>query len=436
MTNHTNTVMKAEKSKSLVGSAAILFISANIANGANLLFNMLFARFMEPAAFADLTLLLTLKLGLLSFLGAIQFAFSEFTATHKNATEAKVKANALSWQSLKISLPAMFLVFAFYNSIASILNFSSPQALCILAAAIPFFLPLIIYRGLIQGLIDLPKITLSIQIEWIIRLIGSLLLWKMGFGFAGIAIALTLSIIAGLVFSIDKNDLPGYPFSTKPDMRADIKTLGITAFPYLIIQIAQILALDSDILIAKSIFSAETAGLVAGLLLIQRVFFFAFLSCSTLLQPFIVRQNNGQKGVLKDGQKTKKELLLLIMIITMITALALMIIVPNGELIVSFMLGAQYKDLSSIIWVSALTGAVFMVSHLCAIYQIASGKTIAAKIVLLFSLAQILFLLCGNQLFPDIGLYSYFFIKLSIQSACAVFLLGITIFPKSKKALS
>jgi len=268
---------------SLLGPAAILFVSANIANAANLLFNMIFARLMGPAIFADLTLLLTLKLGVLSFLGAVQFAFSESTARENNLKISEGKAKDLSWDSLKLAIPIMFIVIASANFISASLNFSSPSALCLLALAIPFFLPMVIYRGLTQGLIDVPKIILSIQAEWIIRLFGSLLLWKLGFGLPGIAVAVALSILAAFAFSTDKNDL-AIPTKRKYSIAsAEVKVLGAMALPYLILQIAQVVVLDSDIIIAKALFSGETAGLVAGLLLIQRVFFFAFLSCSSLL---------------------------------------------------------------------------------------------------------------------------------------------------------
>lgn len=401
---------------SIMGPAVTLFVSANIANAANLIFNMIFARLMGPALFADLTLLLTLKLGFLSFLGALQFAFSEHTAKQGNLRASKVKAFALSWRSLKVSIPLMFVVIASANFFSSALNFSSPLALSLLALAIPFFLPMVIYRGLTQGLIDVPKIVLSIQAEWILRLLGSLLLWKMGFGLAGIAVAVGLSIVAGFLFSTDKDDLGARDAALVTATHSESKTLGALALPYLILQMAQVLVLDSDIIIAKAFFSAETAGLVAGLLLIQRVFFFAFLSCSTVLQPYVARQ--------KDGYKTPKELFILLSGIAFISAMALIAIIPNSELVVKIMLGGEYTPLASIVWISALTGAVFIVSHLCAIYQIAKGQKLAAILVLAFGIIQLITLSTVNHLFPEMGLQSYFSIKLAIQTVCAACLLG------------
>jgi len=129
--------IKAIQAHSIMGPAAVLFVSANIANAANLLFNMIFARLMGPAIFADLTLLLTLKLGLLSFLGALQFAFAELSAKEKDTTTSKINAYALSLRSLKISVPIMFVIIASAGLLSSWLNFSSPQALAVLALAIP-----------------------------------------------------------------------------------------------------------------------------------------------------------------------------------------------------------------------------------------------------------------------------------------------------------
>lgn len=420
--------LRALRTNALFGPATALFISANIANAANLVFNMVFARIMGPAAFADLTLLLTLKLGILSFLGALQFAFSELTAKEGKVQQSRQQAQAVSWRSLKFSIPAMFIVIALANYISGSLNFSSPMALCVLALAIPFFLPMVIYRGLTQGLIDLPKIILSIQAEWIIRLFGSLLLWKMGLGLAGIAGAVGLSILAGFLFSTRKDDLQSLSFREVPSLDTQSKALGIVAMPYLILQFAQVLVLDSDILIAKASFSPEIAGLVAGLLLIQRVFFFAFLSCSTILQPIVAKQ--------KENQRTPRELLALLGAIVLITVGAMMVILPNSDLIVGIMLGEEYQALSSIVWISALTGAVFIGSHLCAIYQIANGKNFAALVVLFFGSIQLISLSAVNHFFPDIGLHSYFSLKLLIQIACAATLIGIVLVPSKKERLA
>jgi len=421
------TPIKLMGGNAFLGPAAIIFISANIANAANLLFNMIFARLMGPALFADLTLLLTLKLGVLSFLGAVQFAVSELTAKRGHKAASKAEAKALSWLSLKFAIPVMFIIIASANFIVAFLNFSSPGSLRFLALAIPFFLPMVIYRGLTQGLIDVPKIVISVQAEWIIRLFGSLILWKLGSGLPGIAIAVVLSIIAGFLFSTERQDwlLKRPVIKTKASI--DTAKLGALALPYFILQMAQVLVLDSDIVVAKAIFSAETAGLAAGLLLIQRIFFFAFLSCSTILQPYIAKQ--------KKGAQNHKELLLLLTGIALITMVALILIIPNANLMAKIMLGDDYVDLAPIIWISALTGAVFIMSYLCAIHQIVKGQNFAAKLIIGFGMAQLTILTGVNYILPDMSLYLYFSLKLAVQVICAVSLLTIVMKPAKERQL-
>ena len=419
--------LRAASQRGLMGPAAAVFVSANIANVANLLFNMIFARLMGPAAFADLTLLLTLKLGVLSFLGALQFAFAEHVAKTPDLNTAKLKAHLLSARSLKLSIPIMFALIALADFIASALNFSSPLAFGLLALAIPFFLPMVIYRGLTQGFIDIPKIILSIQAEWIIRLVGSVILWRMGLGLPGIAAAVGLSILAGLFFSTDKQDRsPSKQVPAGANPYA-LKTLGFTAVPYLILQAAQVVVLDSDIIIAKAMFTPQTAGLVAGLILIQRIFFFAFLSCSTILQPYVARQSGNGKPL--------KGLLTLLFAIVFMSAAALIIIVPNSELVVKIMLGEDYAALASIVWISALTGAVFIASHLCAVYQIVRGQTFAAQTVLGFGVFQLISLSAVNHFFPGMTLHSYFSLKLAVQILCALCLITIVAWTSNKRVL-
>lgn len=52
--------------------ALIIFVATNLVNLGNLSFNLVFSRWMGPALFGDLTLLLTLKLAMLGMLDALQ----------------------------------------------------------------------------------------------------------------------------------------------------------------------------------------------------------------------------------------------------------------------------------------------------------------------------------------------------------------------------
>ncbi len=363
--------------KKFLGPALIIFISANIANLANLAFNMLFARLMSPSEFADLTLLMSIKLGLLSIFSALQFGVSEITAKNVGH-EARSMAARLSKRSLLVSIPLCLVLIICAEYFAKILNFQDPAALICLFLAIPFFLPMIIFRGLAQGQMHLPKMVRSFQAEWIVRLFGCWLMWMAGFGLMGITNALILSVFAGLIFTMDKGDLRALIIPTRSG-----DPILKTTLPYGCIFLAQVLVLDGDIFIAKALFSNEVAGGAAALLLIQRIFFFAFLSFATVLQPFIIRQAASNKDAFKS-------LLKLLGILIAVSICALLAIAANPELFVRGFLGDGYVHLAPSVVTAGTIGASMVGVQLAVVALLARGAKCAP--VLLLGLALIYYL--------------------------------------------
>ncbi len=359
--------------KSLLGPAIIIFVSANIANVANLAFNMIFARLMSPSEFADLTLLMSIKLGLLSIFSALQFGVSEIAAK-KEVMNARSMAAKISRQSLLFSIPLCFVLILGAELIARVLNFQNLPALICLFLAIPFFLPMIIFRGLAQGQMHLPKMVGSFQAEWIVRLFGCWLMWMAGFGLMGITIALILSVFAGLIFTMDKDDIRALK-TPDPSNFAILKT----TLPYGLIFLAQVLALDGDIFIAKAAFSNEVAGGAAALLLIQRIFFFAFLSFATILQPFIVGQTTSEQLALKP-------LLKLLGIVVLVSGVALSIIAIRPELFVGIFLGANYVTLAPMVLIAGAIGASMVGVQLTVVAFLAKGGKQAPFILMALAL--------------------------------------------------
>lgn len=385
-----------------LGLAAILFLSVNVANVANLLFNMLFARLMTPAQFADLTLLLTVKLGILSLFTAIQFAVSEIAASQPNDAAAKTFAARLSRASFKYALPLCCLVLICVESLCQTFNLADWKAIAILCAAIPLFLPMVIYRGLAQGRIDVKKMVGSVQSEWIIRLAGCWILYQAGFGLPGIAVALVLSIIAAFVFALDKDDVACL-VAPKPAMGIEHRSLLLTSLPYGILCLAQIIALDSDILIAKAIFDSDAAGIAAGIMLIQRIFFFAFLSFAMILQPIVSART--------DAAHQFKSLWVLLSCVAFISVMGLGVMAVMPHLFVTIFLGAQYSAAGTYVVLAGCIGASFTIAHLCTVFLIAKGRPFAPLLLLTFVTLHICANLTAFNTIADYSLGEYLSIK-------------------------
>ena len=438
---------KADFIQKKFGPASILFISANIANAGNLAFNMIFARLMGPEAFADLTFLLTLKLGVLCVLSAFQLAFAKHTAKfwfgHNRDTrrpQLESYASKIVGKSFWVSLPLMFGALIFAESFARAFQFDDLKSLFILITIIPLIFPMIVYRGLSQGRIDLPRIVGSIQGEWIIRLLGGLLLWSLGMELSGIAIAVVLSILTASLFSMTKKDIVYLGSPKTLDLRNPPRLLMATA-PFLALQFAQVLILDGDILLAKASMSSEFSGYVAGLMLIQRIFFFAFLSFSSLLIPVIAAKVEKSMNTKMTESRTRgrSDLMLMLGGIIGISVPALLCLVLLPSMGVSLLLGKEFLPIAHLTVVSGATGTVFTLTHLCVVYWLANGQHKIAWILLVFAIFQMLVLSWVTQHRPDLSISVFAALKLGLQSlTCGIFLLytfiSITDEPLTKRS--
>ncbi len=374
--------------KALLAPALIIFISANIANVANLIFNMLFARLMTPGEFADLTLLMSIMLGLLSIFSALQYGISEITAKSSRQAARQMSA-ALSRKSLWMSVPLCLLFIMGAQFLADFFNFNDVSALICLFLAIPLFLPMIIFRGLAQGQLHLPKMVWSFQTEWVIRLFGCWLLWIAGFGMMGITLALVASIMTGFAFTIDREDLRALRLSHQKQY-----PIFKTTLPYLIIFLSQVLLLDGDIFIAKALFSEEAAGGAAGLLLVQRIFFFAFLSLATVIQPLVASQAHAP-------EHANHSLLKIFGMVVLICGGALACLAVRPDLFVGLFLGYQYSNLSTLVVPAGAIGGCLVGVQLVVVALLAQGQKWAPAI--LMGLALIYYFCVGVTIKMEAG---------------------------------
>lgn len=388
----------------------VLFASANMANAANLAFNMVFARLLGPAMYADLAMLLSLKLSALCVLSAIQMSHARRVATEDRGpvTDAETASGAR-----KALLPAfliMLVVMSAAEAIAAVFSISQPSTFVLIALIVPALVPLSLYRGLAQGRIDLPRIVWSIQMEWMVRLFGGLALYLAGAGLTGIVLAMTLSVYAASFFAARpqtalENWKGGKPATSLPT------GLYIAAVPFLVLQAAQVVILDGDIFLAKAMLPAETAGYAAALALVQRIFFFAFLSFSGLLLPVIARATAQD-----DAAGARRALARMLATLMALAAFPLACLIALPGLFITLFLGADYLTAAPHVWAASLTALLFTVSHLLATFELARGK-IGAVIVLACAAGVQTTLVWAGLALNEGGLETLIFGKLAVQAA-------------------
>jgi O-antigen/teichoic acid export membrane protein len=267
----------------------VIFLSSNLVNAGNLAFNMLFSRWMGPALFADLAVLLTLKLAVLNLAGAAQLAASQMVAAQAGADRNLLVARLarLAWRAFLPGLLLLPLLIALAAlGAGQALGLASPASLWILALGFPFALPLALVRGVAAGRLDTGAMVASAQAEMAVRLIGAVLAWQSGLGLNGVMAAILVSIIAG--WAVIARPAPRVRPDRAPRAADGMPgRLAAMALPLAVLQLAQVALLDGDVLLAKAMLPAEPAGLAAALGLLQRIQVFACIGLSAVLIPQI-----------------------------------------------------------------------------------------------------------------------------------------------------
>lgn len=336
--------------------AVAMFLSSNVANVGNLVFNMLFGRWMGPELFADLATLLTLKLSLLAVLNAVQMAVSQVMSGQAPGFGAASLRwlNRAGFVAMGLALP-LVLPAALTGALGEALGIQSAGALVILILALPVTVPLCIFRGVAVGQLDVTRIVWSANLEMGVRLGGAVLFWQLGYGIEGVAFAMALSIVAGW---LPVSRALGPQTTGGASVLRPVLTL---AFPFAVLQAAQVLHLDGDLLVANAVLTPEEVGFVAVLSLIQRVQFFACFGLAAVLLPSVTAAALRGGAGLREAAPVAGLFGLVSLVV-----LGLLCLAPAQ--VITVLVGQAFTRAAEVLPLAGGCAVLFTFSYLCATY--------------------------------------------------------------------
>ena len=397
----------------LVASPVIvIFLSSNFVNVGNLLFNVLFSRWMGPVLYGDLAILLTIKLALLGVLGALGSAVSHRVAhSGQDDGQAIAVVNRFLFVGLWLSLPLIALAL-YAGSVPALLELEAATSLYILLLSLPFCAPLNVLRGVAMGRLDAQKIVYSANIEMAVRLGFGVLAWQTEFGIGGVVAGIALSIVAG--WAVLTNLLP-QPRMPVRAVRPVMASLGMAALPFALLQVAQVATLDGDIFLAtRSLGDIET-GYVAALSLFQRIQFFACFSLAGVLLPAVVI-------AVRENRPPLSGIALIVGLITIVSAIMLTLSLAVPEALLGLLVGADYAAAAPhLIWVAG-AAVLFTINYLIATYMLAIGLAGGVATVVVGAIVQ-LGLMSVAVSAPGGDLAAMLAVKLACQAGVLVVLL-------------
>lgn len=366
------------KGKLNINSEQWFMVNLMIVNAGNYAYNLILGRILPPEKFAEASLLVTLLL-MLSFM-AMSF---QITATKFAAEYESIHAESII-ENLKKHALRLGLILSLFMCIAATKfnSFFQSESVCmylIFALSIPLYFLMSVSRGQQQGFRNYFKLSLSYQIEMMVRLILSIgLLWILNLD-TGICISL------GIIFSIALAYWPvrnKKPVTSKQKQRLN-KAVLVFALYTCLYELSQVLINNTDILLVKHYFEAEQTGFYAALAIIGRVvFFISWMFAMTLIPNVIAHEKEG-----KNSQALLWQNLLYVAILGLGMTSACYCF-PN--FIISLLFGNAYTEMAGLLWLYALATSLFSIGNLFVYYFLSISRYLPICFTLIFGIMQVI----------------------------------------------
>lgn len=351
----------------LLGGGALLLVSTTVVNLGNYVFNLILGRWLGPAAFADLTLVVTLMLVLTLITATLQTVVAKFsadyTARDAGSRLAGLRRWAVRWAGwLGLGLGGGMILAA--QPLQHFFHMTSAWPFVLLGIGIPVYFIQGADRGVLQGQMRFGLLAASYQAEMWVRLLLGVGLVALGFGVNGAVGALTLSFLAAWVVA----RLAGRGMSSAARFESSESRAALAfALPASAALVGQILINNSDVLIVKHFFVAQEAGLYAALALIGRMVFFATWPVVTVLLPAVAQRH--QQGL---AHRNLFWLSLggVLAVSAGVTGAAFLF----PEMIIGLLFGEAYLSIAPLLGLYAVATTLYALSNVVIIYHLSIGN--------------------------------------------------------------
>jgi O-antigen/teichoic acid export membrane protein len=369
---------------SLLSGSALLFLSMTFVNAGNYLVNLVMGRWLGPAAFAELSLIVTLMLMVTLITVTLQTVGARFTAIHAARSSTPHLLALRRWLARWTwagGLIVSALLALTSPWLASFFHTSSVWPFVLLAAGLPLYFVQGVDRGALQGQTRFGILSLSYQAEMWTRLLASLVFVALGWSVNGAVGGLTLSFVAawlvGFVVYDWRTRTPDIAISRTEQL--DVLRYGAPVSAALV---GQILINNSDILIVKHFFVAEQAGLYAALALIGRIVFFATWSVVTTLFPIVAQKH-------QRGEPHRHLLGVGVGLVGLLSAGIIAATLALPELIVQSLFGAAYLPIAPLLWLYAVATALYALANVIITYHLSLGHSGGSVLAITAGVAQV-----------------------------------------------
>ena len=376
-------MIKKIVSNELVRGSFVLFITFNIFNILNFVFQFSMARMLGPVEYGVFAVLMSMLYFMAIPSDSIQTIVSRYTSKFNvNGENGKIKS--LITKSLKKGILFAFLIYLllipFFYLFSYFLNISFFLVLLTGLMLFTFFL-IPTTRGVLQGQKRFNSLGINMVLDSGIKVLISLYLVFIGWSVYGAVSSILLGSFIALVLSF----IPLRKTLSEKSKSANFSGIYQYSSPIVFSILAILLMQSLDVILAKRFFSPEIAGQYAVANLIGKMIFFGTLAISKSMFPLSSEKFD-------DGKNTNKIFYRSLIIVLFLCVSALLVLLLFPELFVKVLFGEKYLPVSNIIFNIGLAFSFISLSNLVVLYCISVNRKINTFYMAGFVIIQVILL--------------------------------------------
>jgi O-antigen/teichoic acid export membrane protein len=374
----------------IASASALLMLSMTVVNAGNYVYNLIMGRWLGPALFADLSLIVTLLL-IVTFLTApVQMTAARYSAIHTADGDTKTLASVRRFIWF-VALGLGLTLTVFFATLAPLLqrffHTQSFLSFIIFGTALPFAMLQAVERGMLQGRTNFKILAISYQVEMWSRLLVSIALVALGLSVDGAVTGISLSYL--FTWLVARHAVRGLETDENLSKEMRLALLGFAA-PVLISQLGQILINNSDVILVKRFFATDEAGQYAALALIGRIVFFATWSVVTTMFPIVAQKQ-------KMGEPHGHLLWISLGIVVGVSAPVILLTLIVPEFVVQILFGEKYLGVAPLVWQYALATSLYAMANVVINYRLSLGMGKETGFAIVAGLAQVIGIMLFHQ---------------------------------------
>jgi O-antigen/teichoic acid export membrane protein len=356
-----SSILAAVKQNTFLKHNAIFFAGSVAVGVLNYAYYPVLGRLMNPAAFGEIQVLVSLFLQFTIFLNVLSLITVSITVNYSDSSKAHRMIFELEKLASYIALGLLILSIVGGGFLQQKLHFESQLPFVALALAMLVSIPLTFRSAYARGQKRFGIASMSQLIGAGTKIMLSAGLVVLGTGvtgaIGGIAFAQFLAFLyaaryaARLGFSrpSDTN------YGTLPDLKLVLPELKYAGAVFIGL-LAITMAMTIDVIVVKYFFDARTAGLYAGVATVARIIFFLATPISQVLMPMVKADQSNEKNY----QLFKKSLLLTIVI----CGFVLLVCTVMPAFIMKVLMGVEYITYASLLPPLALAILLISIANL------------------------------------------------------------------------